>query len=149
MTLKIDAQSTCKAVVFDMAGFRFALPINTIGRIVHRSLLQQDPKVKDLLYFENEPLEIVDLGALLTSTIATSEPAFFVVTEVGRRLAIATAVPPVMMDLPLGSVRDVPSAYQQSLKGLAGQMIMVGENNATSSVFLLDLQQLAHLLVAA
>ena len=149
MNQKIDAQSTCKAVVFDMAGFRFALPLNTIGRIVHRSLLQQDPKVKDLLYFENEPLEIVDLVTLLTPTIATSQPAFFVVTEVGRRLAIATEAPPVMMDLPLGAVHDVPSAYQQNLKGLAQQMIMVGEGDTTSSVFLLDLQQLSHLLVAA
>jgi len=151
---QIDANSTCKAVVFDAAGFRFALPLNSIGRIVHRALLQEDPTVKGLLYFENEPLEVVELERLLTSDAAARQCDFrqcdfFVVAQTGKRLAIAAEAPPVMMELPLGAVRNVPSAYLQSLKGLAEQMIMVGEGEATSSVFLLDLQQLGQLAVAA
>ncbi len=145
----IDANSTCKAVVFDAAGFRFALPLNSIGRIVHRGLLQEDPKVKDLLYFENEPLEVVDLVQLLAPGTTASQSDFFVMTEVGRRLAIAAEAPPMMMELPLNGVHNVPSVYQQSLHGLAQQMIMVGEADATSSVFLLDLQQLGQLAIAA
>lgn len=145
---QIDANSTCKAVVFDAAGFRFALPLQSIGRIVHRALLQEDPKVKDLLYFENEPLEVIDVARLLTTTAAVARPDFFVVTEVGKRIAIAAEAPPVMMDLPLNAVHQVPSAYQQSLNGLAQQMIMVGAADSTSSVFLLDLQQLQQLAVA-
>lgn len=145
---QIDANSTCKAVVFDAAGFRFALPLNSIGRIVHRALLQEDPKVKDLLYFENEPLEVVNLGQLLGSSATALKPDFFVVTEAGKRLALAAEAPPVMMDLPLKAVHDVPSAYQQTLGGLAQQMIMVGEADVTASVFLLNLQQLRQLATA-
>jgi len=147
--IPIDADSTCKAVVFDAAGFRFALPLNSIGRIVHRALLQEDPTVKGLLYLENEPLEVLELGRLLTSGNGARQCDFFVITQTGKRLAIAAEAPPVMMELPLGAVRNVPSAYLQSLKGLAGQMIMVGEGEATSSVFLLDLQQLGQLAIAA
>lgn len=145
---QIDANSTCKAVVFDAAGFRFALPLNSIGRIVHRALLQEDPKMKDLLYFENEPLEVVNLGQLLGSSATAFKPNFFVVTEAGKRLALAAEAPPVMMDLPLKAVHDVPSAYQQTLGGLAQQMIMVGEADVTASVFLLNLQQLRQLATA-
>lgn len=147
--IQIDTHSTCKAVVFDAAGFSFALPLNSIGRIVHRALLQEDPKVKDLLYFENEPLEIVDMEQLLAPGTAANKPEFFVMAELGRRLAIAAEAPPVMMELPLNAVRNVPSVYQQSLNGLAQQMIMVGEADSTSSVFLLDLQQLSQLAIAA
>ncbi len=146
---QIDANSTCKAVVFDAAGFRFALPLNSVDRIVHRAMLQEDPKIKDLLYFEHQPLEVLDLGRLLTPTAVVVKPHFFVVTGVGKRLAIATQTPPVMMDLPLATVHNVPSAYQKDLNGLAQQMIMVGEADATSSVFLLDLQQLGQLVMVA
>jgi chemotaxis signal transduction protein len=145
-TTQANAPSTCKAVVFDAAGCRFALPLSAIGRIIHRSLLRQDPKVKDLLYFENEPLEVVDLGRLLGQK-SSGDLDFFVITEVGQHLAIAAEAPPVMMELPLDGVHGLPTAYQQSLQGLAQQMILVNEADSTSSIFLLNLQQLSQLAV--
>lgn len=146
---QIDANSTCKAVVFDAAGFRFALPLDAISRIVHRAILQEDPNVADLLYFEHEPLEVIDLAQLLSQASGGNKPDFFVVTEAGKRLAIAAEAPPLMMDLPLKAIRNLPSTYHKSLKGLAQQMIILGEAENTSSVLLLDLQQLVKLSVAA
>jgi hypothetical protein len=50
-----------------------------------------------------------------------------------------------MLELPLDQLHGVPAAYQQSLQGLAQQMILTGEADSTSSVFLLNLQQLSQL----
>ncbi|NJN31409.1 MAG: hypothetical protein HC824_14025, partial [Synechococcales cyanobacterium RM1_1_8] len=146
--------ATCQAVVFEAAGLGFALPLGAIGRIVHRSLLRQDPKIPGLLYLDDQPLDVVDLSLLLQQTQAArpdsgaAEAQFFILTEVGRAMAIAIDAPPVIMALPLGNVRDLPQAQRQQLRDLAEQMAVVEIGETPSSLFLLDLQALAALGLA-
>ncbi|NJM57328.1 MAG: hypothetical protein HC857_07700 [Synechococcales cyanobacterium RU_4_20] len=83
---------TCKAVVFSAAGHRFALPLGAIARIVHRSLLRSDRSVPGLVYFENQPLDLIHLDQLLQGTAAAStqvspaaEPQFFILVHLGQQ----------------------------------------------------------------
>ncbi len=128
---------TCKAVVLMTAGYRFALPLNAIARILHESLLQQDPQVPDLVYFENQPLEQVYFNRLLSPISAAHAPVaqpFFVLVEVNqRRLAIAVDNPPVMMELPLTEVCEIPATYSRTLQGLARQMVTLDLTKASKT----------------
>lgn len=147
MTPPIAPSQPCQAIVFNAAGFRFALPFNAVDRIVHRSLLQADGAMADLLYFERQPLETVDLAQLLhQQSEHSNRPQFFLVTEVGRRLGIATDGPPVMLNLPLEAVHPLPANYHRTLRGLARQMVTLGEEHSTpQSLLLLELPTLAQL----
>ncbi|NJR68500.1 MAG: hypothetical protein HC771_07380 [Synechococcales cyanobacterium CRU_2_2] len=148
---------TCKAVVFSAAGHRFALPLGAIARIVHRSLLRSDRSVPGLVYFENQPLDLIHLDQLLQGTAAAStqvspaaEPQFFILVHLGQQEGqqqggIAATAPPVLMDLPLDQVHTVPHAYAQKLQGLASQMISLGNPATPETIFLLNLQQVATL----
>ncbi len=151
MTDATSTPQTCKAVVFSTAGHRFALPLNAIARIIHRALLQSDRTIEGLFYFENQPLDMIDLGQLLQGT--TSAPShlqniaqFFVLIQMGQQQGgIAADAPPVLMDLSLDLVHEVPSAYRQTLQGLASHMISLetqqDSQGEMDTIFLLDLQQ--------
>lgn len=144
------ATQSCKVIVFETAGFRFALPLNTVTRIVHRSLLQADATVADLLYFEHQPLEVIDLARQLRPETTPQDPApFFLITQVGRRLAIAADRPPAMVDLPLDTVHPIPATYRSALQGMAQHMVTLGNAEVTQSVFLLELRTLAELFIPA
>lgn len=155
---------TCKAVVFSTAGHRFALPLGAIARIVHRSLLQGDRNIPGLVYFENQPLDLIHLDQLLQGTAAAStqvgpaaEPQFFIlvhlVQQEGQQQGgqqqggIAATAPPMLMDLPLDQVHTVPHTYAQKLQGLASQMISLGNPATPETIFLLNLQQVATLKI--
>lgn len=154
MTDATSTPQTCKAVVFSTAGHRFALPLNAISRIIHRALLQSDRTIDGLFYFENQPLDMIDLGQLLQGEAGSSSTPnnfqnsaqFFVLIQRGAQQGgIAADVPPVLMDLPLDLVHEVPAAYRQTLQGLASHMISLETQQDSQgdidTIFLLDLQQ--------
>jgi purine-binding chemotaxis protein CheW len=152
---------TCKAVVFQIAGYQFALPFNAIQRVVPTPPLFElgSPQLK-LTKLGDRDLIVVGLHLRLTATpgienqlsvtaseLVTAESVgrFLVVIQTQPRLfdGILIDEPPVLLDLPLSAIQPFAKHHRQtSLLKMASHFVTLTQGTQTQTIFLLNLQQL-------
>ncbi len=142
---KAGGQGSVKAIVFTSAGYSFALPMGAVSRILHRSLLTTHDLGADLIYLDNQPVEVLDLSAQLPARSAKADweleqRAFLLLIQLeNRTIALAADSAPILLTLPLEKVQAVPGTYRDRLKGLAEGMVVMKKGERTATVFLLEL----------
>jgi chemotaxis signal transduction protein len=150
MVLQAPADNTLagesvKAIVFTSASYSFALPMGAVSRILHRSLLATHDLDADLVYLDEQPVEVLDLSVRLPARSGKADweleqRAFLLlIQQDSRRVALAADSAPILLTLPLEKVQAVPSAYRDRLKGLAEGMVVMKKGDRTVTVFLLAL----------
>ena len=137
-----------KAISFTIAGYRLALPLKAVLRVVNCPV-----ELRDL----SSPLELVHLGshaiavlnlhshlALKQTNPTSSGQQFLVVTRSPQDeyCAIRVDAPPDLVELPLNMVRKLPEPYRNGHPlNIAGQVAVLPQGKATLVIFLLDMQR--------
>lgn len=151
MSISPTSQS-CSAILFNLGEITFALPMNTVLRVVHRS--QVESQNSDFLYLEQQPWEVLGLAALLERSQAQAQEhspqaLFYLLVQWSnpqggvQRGAIAVDAPPVLLDLPLEQVHPLPPGYRERLGGVAQHMVAIAQAEQTRMIMLLELTSLA------
>ncbi|TVQ22776.1 MAG: hypothetical protein EA367_03255 [Leptolyngbya sp. DLM2.Bin15] len=153
----------CEAIVFQSQGYRFALPLAAVLRIVQRSAIapsyptleQERIQVSRLvLLFEGEPIRLIDLSRQLlepssSTSDRTSSPSSIPVdpfvmvaqTHDSELMGIPTPNPPEVIKLPLHQIMPLPPSYRNQIGNLAHHAVIMPHADSPL-ILLLDLQAL-------
>ncbi len=161
----IDAASSestselCKAVVFMILGYRLALPVESIFKVIQVPRSPQDSiEDESVFLFNEQPLTVLDLHHQLakakTSRFVNPEtpvndPAhFLIITQMspGKLCGIPVDTPPSLQEISLSTIHLLPPSYRQALFNLASHIAVLPKKESSQTIFLLDLQQALALL---
>jgi hypothetical protein len=160
-----DPNTTCRAIVFTIAGHWLALPLAAVLKVVPAAAIGKQDPLQPLIYLDNKPILRLNLHECLSSIPGNSavndvklpsQPGQFFLM-VGLQAQISWAIPvdeaPNLMELPLSAIHLLPSVYRQSIQNIAYHSAVLvnklanGSTNQTvqQTILLLDLQQAAQL----
>jgi chemotaxis signal transduction protein len=139
-----------RMMVFAIADYFFALPINVVLKVVNCPPL--------LLSSSLSSIELVHLG-LHTITLLklqqhlapgqlqqqANTAQFLVVTQLVQQelCAILVDAPPNLIEIPLSAIRTLPESYRQAhpLHKIASHIAVLPQEETSLSIFLLDMEQ--------
>lgn len=148
----------CKAAVFQVADQWLALPATAILKVIPFSTFtngaMQDGK---LVLWDNCPLVRLELHSLLSqrgshATSSTEQPlltqqltqskyVLIAWSPTGDRCAILVDELPILLDIPLSKVQQLPPNYRQTISSIARYMVALPYKGAVLTILLLNLQQ--------
>lgn len=144
-----DDANVGKFIVFKIADYHLALPIGQVLKVINCS-----PKVSGglntmgLIQLGKHMVRVVDLHQQLTlagSERLTSHLPFLMITRFpgGELGGIPVGEPPNLVELPLEMMHKLPpsDSYSQPGLNLMSHAAVVSQDNVTTTIFLLDLQQ--------
>ena len=166
-TLSVPPQSisnpqieVCKAAVFQVADQWLALPTTAILKVIPFSAFNngamQDGK---LVLWDNCPLVRLELHSLLsqrsshttspseqpllTQQLTQSKSKYVLIawSPTGDRCAILVDELPILLDIPLSQVQQLPPNYRQTIGSIARYMVALPYKGAVLTILLLNLQQ--------
>jgi chemotaxis signal transduction protein len=148
-----EQAESIKVVVFTIAGYRLALPMESVLRVVNCP-----PELLD----SQAALELVNMGQLAIAVLnlqshlrsqrthqAQSSGHFLIVARVGAELcAIRVDTPPDLMELTPSMIRQLPAPYRQGHPlTIASQVAVLPQGKATLAIFLLNLKHALEVVV--
>ncbi|GAB4379441.1 MAG: hypothetical protein Kow00121_33610 [Elainellaceae cyanobacterium] len=146
------AIASCKAAVFKVADYWFALPATAIRKVVPFSTLNRGTHEDSLLLWHDHPLVWLDLHLLLTPTSnnrpfapqtlpAPQTHVLIVWSQTGDRCAIPVDKLPTLLEIPLSEAQVLPPHYRQTIGQMARYMVVRPFQGANVTILLLDLMQ--------
>jgi len=144
-----EESETEKFIVFRVTDYLLALPIGEVLKVVNYSSTTIDKGLKTmgLIQLGKHTIRMLNLQERLSSDSSLPLPAdqaFLVITRTlqGELLGISVKEPPNLMELPLETIHLLPPSESQSgIFDLASHGAVVSEAQATTTIFLLDLQR--------
>lgn len=142
-------ETALRSVIFAVQNRWFALPVGAVLKVslcppINNSL----PSGLGTIDMENETVTVIDLEEKFAPNrdySFTRRYLFLVQTQNGEKCGLVAASPPSMVEIPLNTIRPLPSSYRQqsdlSFVSHLAVLPKVGEN-ATIDVFLFGVTQL-------
>ncbi|NDJ19685.1 chemotaxis protein CheW [Myxacorys almedinensis] len=155
-----------KAVVFSIAGYRLALPMESVLRVVNAppemsasSAPQERSGMVELIHLGHLAIAVLNLYPHLSlkQSISRSVGAsqgesqqgqFLVVTKVGGEIcAIRVDTPPDLIELDASTIRQIPAPYQQNHPlSIASRVAVLPQGKATLAIFVLDMERVLRVI---
>ena len=143
-----EESSSLKAISFAIAGYRLALPMEAVLRVVNCPVELRDlPSPLELVHLGSHAIAVLNLHPHLAlkqinSTLGGQQ--FLVVTRSSQNeyCAIRVDTPPDLVELPLNMIRKLPEPYRNGHPlNIAGRVAVLPQGKATRAIFLLDMQR--------
>ncbi|MCY7320770.1 MAG: chemotaxis protein CheW [Phormidesmis sp. CAN_BIN36] len=140
--------SSLKAISFTIAGYRLALPMEAVLRVVNCPIELCDlSSPLELVHLGSHAIAVLDLHshlALKQIKPALGGQQFLVVTRSPQdeHCAIRVDAPPDLVELPLNMIRKLPEPYRNGHPlNIASRVAVLPQGKATLAIFLLDMQR--------
>lgn len=148
-----DELELATLVVFKVDKYHLALPINTVLRVVEYSLQPgENLSTMGLTQIGLHTIKILDLHQSLSGD-RPAQPAesarFLVVTHDahGQPYGIPAYTPPDLIEMPLRLMQALPrQTHPNTILKIASHAAVISQDDATTTVFLLDLNRANDLL---
>jgi chemotaxis signal transduction protein len=145
------AASSIKVITFAIAGYRLALPMESVVRIVNcPEDLQQRSGAVELIHLGQTAIAVLNLHFHLSLNQNSASPGqFLIVTKVGQELcAIRVDTPPNLVELDARTLRQLPSPYRQGHPlNIASRVAVLPQGKATLAIFILEMQRVLDAIV--
>ena len=144
-------QATLQTIVFTISEYTFALPMQTVAKIVPCPLIDRSGENGiGLLEWEGQIITIVDLQQQLASNVASfnsdinSKHSFLILTQTKTQelCGFVTAKPPTLIDIFLDDIFLIPSSFREvNQLGFISHMTLLTdlETQQKTKVFLLGI----------
>lgn len=137
-----------KFIVFQIGSYLLALPINEVLKVIDcSSMANKELRTMGVVRLGHHTIRILDLHQQLSSSdlppLPNDQP-FLVVTRdsQGELCGIPVEEPPNLVELPLEVMRSLPKSERQSgVLNLVSHAAVVSQNEATTTIFLVDLKR--------
>jgi chemotaxis signal transduction protein len=153
------ADAVLKVIVFQIAGYRLAVPMASVLRVVNTPPEMHDslPDTKgqssllELIHLGHHAIAVLNLYPHLSLKQVNSSPQqgqFLVVTKAGEELcAIRVDVPPDLLELDVATIRELPTPYRQGHPlSIASRVAVLPQGKATLAIFLLDMERVLQMI---
>lgn len=140
--------SLIKLMVFEIGKLTLALPILQVQKVVKQNKVHGSGLSHvNLTHLAEQEVAIVDLhqklfGVSLTQAEATG---YFIISKniAGEPLGIVVSQAPTLIDVSVEQIRVLPDSYRRAdTLGIASHVAIISQNDATSTIFILDLSRL-------
>ena len=143
-----QTNSLIKLMVFEIGKLTLALPILQVQKVVKQNKVHGSGLSHvNLTHLAEQEVAIVDLhqklfGVSLTQAEATG---YFIISKniAGEPLGIVVSQAPTLIDVSVEQIRVLPDSYRRAdTLGIASHVAIILQNDATSTIFILDLSRL-------
>ena len=140
--------SLIKLLVFEIGKLTLALPILQVQKVVKQNKVHGSGLSHvNLTHLAEQEVAIIDLhrklfGVSLTQAEATG---YFIITKniAGEPLGIVVSQAPTLIDVPIEQIRLLPDSYRRAdTLEIASHVAIIPQNDATLTIFILDLSRL-------
>jgi len=147
-----DDSTVSKFIVFKIAEYYLGLPISHVLKVINcSSAISSGLNTMGVIYLGRHTIRVLDLHEQLHSDSSGHLPSnqpFLVLTRTsgGELYAIPVEEPPNLVELPLEMIRTLPKAdrYSKPVLNLVSHAAVISQENVTTTIFLLDLQQVVN-----
>lgn len=137
-----------KFIVFQVGNYLLALPINEVLKVIDcSSMTNKELRTMGVVRLGHHTIRVLDLHQQLSASdfpqLADNQP-FLVVTRdsQGELCGIPVQEPPNLVELPLEVMQSLPKSERQSgVLNLVSHAAVVSQNEATTTIFLVDLKR--------
>lgn len=140
-----------KVITFTITGYRLALPMESVLRVVNCPVeMQQRTDVIELIHLEKTAITVLNLHTHLSlkqgktvSSQVSSQGQFLVVVKSGSELcAIRVDTPPDLIELDPATMRQLPTPYRQGHPlSIASRVAVLPQGKATLAIFVLEMKR--------
>jgi purine-binding chemotaxis protein CheW len=139
---------TLRVIIFTVGDYQLALPLATVLKVMNcPPVISSSFKSLGLIYIGQAAIKLINFHAKLDpgkSKHPETEGRFLIILQprLGELWGIPIDNPPNLIELPLTTFRVIPKSHcQDSLLGLASHVAIMSQEEMTSTIFLLDLDQ--------
>jgi chemotaxis signal transduction protein len=149
------AKTNVKVIVFTIAGYRLALPMEAVLRVVNCPSEVSDRAQKvELIHLGQTAITVLNLHTHLSLKQVkpvAAKNSFLVAAKAGTELcAIRVDTPPDLIELDPTTIRQLPSPYQQGHPlSIASRVAVLPQGKATLAIFILDMKRVMDAIVKA
>jgi hypothetical protein len=143
----------CAAIVFSIAGYSCALPMQIVSKIVRLTQPIDGQQQTACLVIDDVPTTVLNLYPRFTHIAGKeqnqlcqpkhiSDIAIMVRTAHSPCSAVLVDASPTLMMLSLKSTHPLPLSYRQAVGAIAQQVVIQPDHPTRPMIFLLDLDQI-------
>jgi purine-binding chemotaxis protein CheW len=146
-----DKLTTDKFIVFIIAGYHLALPIQTVLQVIAHPGVTDELRKSGVVQVGRHMLRVLDLRQQLDAdqldadhSVTPTDTPFLVLThhQPGELCAIPVSEPPNLLEFPAEMLRSLPqSAAQTGVLQVASHAATLSQGDSAETVFLLDLNR--------
>jgi len=144
-----NAVASLKVVVFEMGNLNLALRIESVYKVLNQSPVYGiGLNGLGIAYVGDREVTVVDLHRRLFQSRIINEAfkkgyLIIVQNKEGQLYGIPVAAVPVLREIPLSKIQDLPESYRQAnILGMASHFCYIPQAEASLMIFLLDVEQL-------
>jgi chemotaxis signal transduction protein len=142
----MQTETTDKFIVFTIAGYHLALPIQTVLQVIAHPGVTDELRKSGVVQVGRHMLRVLDLRQQLDAdhSVTPTNTPFLVLThhQPGELCAIPVSEPPNLLEFPAEMLRSLPqSAAQTGVLQVASHAATVSQGDSAETVFLLDLNR--------
>ncbi|MEP0916521.1 chemotaxis protein CheW [Leptolyngbya sp. DQ-M1] len=142
----LNQKQTVRLIVFEIAGYRFGLPLHRILRVVNcpDDLRSRPVEPLELFPVGQQTLSVLNLRSQLGLAPTDQAGDFLVIAKIKAELcAIRVDAPPDLIEVDATAIRQLPAPYRQGHPlSIASQVVVLPQGKATLAVFLLEIERL-------
>ena len=142
-------QKPIKLIVFTIGKLNFSLPIETVYKILNSTTVYgSGTNQVGVTHIGDREITVIDLHQRFfkASSINESESNGYLVilqNTTGELYGIPVAEAPILMDVPLSTIRVIPESYRQAdTLEIARHVAVIPQGEGSLTVFLLDVDLL-------
>lgn len=141
-----DESNTGKFIVFKVADFLLALPIDEVLKVVkYASVANKNLSAMGVIQVGKHAIKLLDLHLPPLSSNDSPHRPFLVIARggSGELCGIAVDEPPNLVELPLELMRSLPPSDRYGKRALewVSHVAVLPQDGGTATVFLLDLKR--------
>lgn len=145
-----DDANVGKFIVFKIADYHLALPLNQVIKVINfSSSLSTGLNTMGVIQLGRHMIRVLDLYEQLSagsSELLPSTPPFLLITRTaeGQLCGIGVEEPPNLVELPLDLMRSLPKSDYSHKPALnwVSHAAVIDQENVTMTIFLLDMERL-------
>jgi purine-binding chemotaxis protein CheW len=150
-----DESEVGKFIVFKIADYLMALPINEVLKVVNcSSITSRELRTMGVVQLGRHMIRILDWHEELSSSNlpqSLDKYPFLVITQgrEGELCGISVDEPPNLLELPLEMLRSLPNSERHSNPALtvASHVAVLSQEKVTTTIFLLDVKRIVNTLL--
>lgn len=142
-------QKLIKLIVFTIGNLKFSLPIERVYKILNStSIYGSGTNQVGIAHISDREITVIDLHRRFfkASSVNESESNGYLVilqNTTGELYGIPVAEAPILMDVPLSTIRVLPESYRQAdTLEIARHVAVIPQGEGALTVFLLDVDLL-------
>ncbi len=146
-------KKSVKVIVFTIAGYKLALPMEAVLRVVNcpKEIGDRDQQV-ELIHLGQMAITVLNLHTHLSLKQAQptlTKEHFLVAAKAGNELcAIRVDSPPDLVELDATTIRQLPDPYRQGHPlNIASRVAVLPQGKATMAIFILDMKRVMDAIV--